>query len=388
LAFLAVAADPPFYRLSRLLIMLSPFSYRSVCALLAFFMVCASSAPAQSSKKNPTPTRKSSSSRNNSHNPNQLIPDQLGVAMPPAPTPAPSQSDLPEIVATIDGDAINKAELERVFSTLLSANGRNLSELSPAERRKGYRSVLDEMIIDRLVSKQSSGLTVSDQDIERRLDTLKKNFSSQGSFEEELKKTGQNLDQVKANIRAQLQQQQWIESMIADQVRFTPEEVDKFYKDNPERFSLPEMVRASHILLAVRRDGPPETVWEKEKLATSLVERIKKGESFEELAKQFSDDPTAKQTGGDLDYFSRDRIMPEFADVAFRLQVGEVSAPVRTQFGFHIIKLTDHKLPRTASLEETRPQITAFLQEGRRRDAINRLLASLRESAKIEIKLP
>ena len=144
------------------------------------------------------------------------------------------------------------------------------------------------------------------------------------------------------------------------------------------------MIRASHILVAVRRDAPPEETLAAETKINGLADRIKKGESFDALAKQYSDDPNAKQTSGDLDYFSRERIMPEFADAAFKLKVGEVGGPVRTQFGYHLIKVTDRKPAHVATLDEARDQIATFLQDEKRRVAIAKVIQQLKDNAKIE----
>ena len=157
---------------------------------------------------------------------------------------------------------------------------------------------------------------------------------------------------MRQNLRIQIAQQQWIEHQVADQIKVTPEEAEKFYKEGPpSKFDAPEMVRASHILVSVAKDAPPEDALAAEQKIDALAVRAKKGESFEELAKANSDDPNAKKTGGDLDYFSRERIMPEFADVAFKLKVGEIGGPVRTQFGYHLIKVTDHKAAHTATFD-------------------------------------
>jgi parvulin-like peptidyl-prolyl isomerase len=304
---------------------------------------------------------------------------QLGLA-PPAPTPPP----LPDPVAVVNGEPIHPKDLERVASALLATNGRNLSELTDAERKKAFRSVLDDMITDKLVARQSATVAVPDLEVEKRLGDLRTQYGQ--NFDAEVKKSGQTVDQIRRNIRTQIAQQQWIEQQIAPDIKVTPEEVEKFYKESPpNRFDAPEMVRASHILVAVRRDAPPEDVLAAENKINDLAARVKKGESFEALAKQYSDDPNAKDTSGDLDYFSRERIMPEFADAAFKLKVGEVSAPVRTQFGFHLIKLTDRKPAHTATLDEARDQIAAYMQDEKRRVAITKVIQQLKDAAKIQI---
>lgn len=341
------------------------------CALVALALGVACPALAQSQRK-PSPTPAPAKPRGN-------LTEGLGVT-PPAP--------LPEVVATVDGAPVRREELEKTFAALLAANGRQPGELSASDRRKGYRSVLDDMIADRLVAREAKDERVDDIEVEKRFDAVKKGFPNEAAFNAELKKNGQTVEKVRTTIRGQLSQQQWAERKVAGQVAVAPAEAEKFYRENPDRFQLPELVRASHILLAARRDAPPETVLEKEKKAGEIAARLKKGESFEELARQLSDDPNAKQTSGDLDYFGRERIMPEFADAAFKLKVGEVSAPVRTQFGFHLIKLTDHRDARMATLEESRPQIVDYLREAKRRQAVSDLLATLRSNAKVEILIP
>ncbi len=310
----------------------------------------------------------------------------------PAPAASPQASAspsstvaLPDPVATLDGVPLHRDDLVRIANVLLANQGRSLQTLNDEDKKRVYASVLDDMITDRLVNRAAANETVDPLAVEKRFNELRAQYPSPDAFDAEIKKSGQSSDQVRANLRVQLAQQQWIESQIADQTKVTPEEVEKFYKEGPpSKFDAPEMIRASHILIAARSDAPPEDVLTAEKKADDLSARLKKGESFEELAKANSDDPNAKQTGGDLDYFSRERIMPEFADAAFKLKVGEVSAPVRTKFGFHIIKLTDRKPAHTATLNEARDQIISYLQGEKRRVAVAQLIESLKAQAKIE----
>jgi peptidyl-prolyl cis-trans isomerase C len=346
---------------------------------LIAFCVAGSSLLAQSHRHaSPSP----SPSPTATPTPPEVTPDQLGL--PPAASPAPSP--LPDPVAIVDGEPIHPKDLERVAAALLSANGRNLSELSDADRRKALRSVLDDMITDKLVARHSADEKVADVDVEKRFNDIRTQYGA--NFEAEVKKSGQTPDQIRHNIHTQIAQQEWIEQQIAPDIKVSPQEVEKFYKESPpNRFDAPEMVRASHILVAVRRDAPPEDVMAAETKINDLAARVKKGESFEALAKQYSDDPNAKETAGDLDYFSRERIMPEFADAAFKLKVGEVSAPVQTQFGFHLIKLTDRKPAHVATLDEARDQIATYLQDEKRRVAIMKVIQNLKDNAKIQIFL-
>ncbi len=307
-----------------------------------------------------------------------------------APSASPSAGYvLPDLIATIDFDSIHKADLERVAGVLLANSGRKLDALNDEDKKKVFHSVLDDMITDRLVNHEAANETVDPLDVEKRFNELRSQYPTPDGFDNEIKKSGQTADQVKQNLHIQIAQQQWIEHQVADQIKVTPEEAEKFYKEGPpSKFDAPEMVRASHILVSVSKEAPPEDALAAEQKADALAVRAKKGESFEDLAKANSDDPNAKKTGGDLDYFSRERIMPEFADVAFKLKVGEIGGPVRTQFGYHLIKVTDHKAAHTATFTEAQPQIMTYLQDEKRRDAIARLVRELREKADVKTFLP
>ena len=318
-------------------------------------------ASAQSSKKHASPT------------------PQPGASPTAAsPTPAGTPYVLPDVVAKVDDESISKQELEHVTDTLLQSNGRALKDLSPADQRRAFQSVIDDVIIDKILIRQSAGETVSDMDVETQYGALRSQYPTPAAFDTELKKTGQTPDQVRQNIRLQLAQKQWIERQIADQIKVTPEEVEKFYKEGePSRFDEPEVVSASHILVAVKKDVPPEEALEAEKKADALSDRIKKGESFDAVGKAAAADPNSGITTGDMNYFTRDRIMPEFADAAFKLKVGEVSAPVRTQLGYHLIKVTDHKPAHHADFNEAKEQITTYLQDQKRQAAVAALVKSL-----------
>ena len=140
---------------------------------------------------------------------------------------------------------------------------------------------------------------------------------------------------------------------LRSKMTVTPAEVEARYRENVAAFSTPEQTRASHILFATEGKDPAEV----EKLATEVLARVKNGEDFAALARQYSDDGS-KENGGDLDFFPRGMMVPEFETAAWTLQPGETTDElVRTQFGFHIIRVTDRRPAVTRTLEEVRQQI-------------------------------
>ena len=209
----------------------------------------------------------------------------------------------------------------------------------------------------------------------RSIEKLKKNFGTEEEFQTQFQKTGQTLDKLKENIRANLRQQHWVDEQLKGKDEVADAEAEDFYKKNPDKFKAPEKVRASHILLAVPQDAKPETVQEKEKAAKAVLDRVKKGEDFAKVAEEVSDDPSAKQNKGDLDFFSRDQMVPEFADAAFKLKQDEVSsAPVRSQFGYHIIKLTGRKDAETIAFDKAKPELVAYLKRQKKQGEISKVV--------------
>ena len=156
------------------------------------------------------------------------------------------------------------------------------------------------------------------------------------------------------------------QEQVRQKIAVTPAEVQAYYGQNLQQYQTPEQVRASHILL--KTEGKDAAVVRKQ--AEDVLKQVKAGADFAGLAKKYSEDDASKATGGDLDYFSRGRMVPEFENAAFGMQPGQVSDLVTTQYGFHIIKVVDKKPASTRSLDEVRAQITDQLQFQRAQEAV------------------
>ncbi len=156
-----------------------------------------------------------------------------------------------------------------------------------------------------------------------------------------------------------------------DKVDISQEEIKASYEENIDDFVIQEQVRARHILFKVPPDADEKKVEEIRKRAEEIRARAKKKEDFVSLAEKYSEGPTAKK-GGDLGFFPRGRMVKAFEDAAFSLKPGELSRVVRTQFGFHVIKVEDVKQERTQSLDEVRKSIESTLRDQKSRDLAER----------------
>jgi len=159
----------------------------------------------------------------------------------------------------------------------------------------------------------------------------------------------------------------------------TDQAMHKVYDDAVKQMSEEEEVHARHILIRAAPDDAKASEAAKQKIE-AVIARLKKGEDFAKVAGEVTEDPSGKANGGDLGYFTKEQMVPEFSDVAFKLAKGQISDPVKTQFGWHVIKVEDKRKKPVPTFDEVKPQIEQFVT----RQAQAKLVEQLRASAKIE----
>jgi peptidyl-prolyl cis-trans isomerase C len=306
---------------------------------------------------------------------------------PAAKSDAP---ELPDPVAVVEGEKISRADLQDTFNTALASSGINPDDLTPDQKMAGYREILDELIVDKLISRKASSIEIKDEDLEAEITRVKKQFPDEAAFRAEMTKAGETDATFRETIKKMTQQQKWMESQLGDKGKVSDADVKKFYDENKKEFEHPELVRASHILILVPEGASDDVVAEKKKAAQAALDRVTtKKEDFTVVAKELSEEPGAKESGGDLNFFPKDRMVPEFSTAAFAMKKGDISKePVKTKFGWHVIKVTDRKDSGTMPFEEVQTQIGSYLEGGKRRDAVRGVIDSVRADAKVENKLP
>jgi peptidyl-prolyl cis-trans isomerase C len=159
----------------------------------------------------------------------------------------------------------------------------------------------------------------------------------------------------------------------------TDEAMHKVYDDAVKQMGEQQEVHARHILIRAAAGDDKASAAAKAKIEATIA-RLKKGEDFEKVAKEVTEDPSGKANGGDLGYFTKEQMVPEFSDVAFKLDKGQISEPVKTQFGWHVIKVEDKRVKPAPTFDQVKPQIEQFVT----RKAQAELVQNLRASAKIE----
>ncbi len=245
--------------------------------------------------------------------------------------------------------------------------------------------ILDNLIARELMKQEieKKGIKVDESEVDAQLDTVKKSTSPE-DFANSLKQMNMTEQALKEHFASQLAIKKLIDTELASKVVVTPEEVKAFYDSNPDVFKTQEMVRASHILVKVDQTASAEEKAKALEKIKGIQKRIQAGEDFAQVAKEVSDCPS-KANGGDLNFFQKGQMVGPFENAAFAMKPGETSDIVETEFGYHIIKLTDKKAPGTMSFDEVKPRIQQQLKSQKMSQEVPKYIQTHKSTAKIEI---
>jgi peptidyl-prolyl cis-trans isomerase C len=306
-------------------------------------------------------------------------PGQPAAPTPPKPVPA----QLPDVVAHVNGEDVKKADLERMIKTM---EGRAGQPVPPDRRNEIYRGALDQLIVYTILKQESrsKGVKVDDAEIDQKVQEVRGQFPTQEAFEKALKDRGMTVDSLKSDAHTELSVNRVMETAVANIPGPTDAEAKDFYAKNPDKFKQDEQVRASHILVRVDPNADAKTKAKAKAEIDSVLKQLKGGGDFAKLAQQHSQDPSAAQ-GGDLGFFPKGQMVPEFDHAAFSLPVGQLSGIVTTQFGYHILKVTEKKPPRTVPFEEAQAQIKQYLEQDKKQKAADAFIEGLKKKSKIDI---
>lgn len=301
----------------------------------------------------------------------------------PAEPPKPVPAQLPEVIARVNGEEIKKAELDQIVKTMEARAGQPV----PADRRDEiYRNAIDQLVVYKLLWLESKarGVQAGDAEIQAKLTQLRGQFPTQEAFDKALKDRGMTADTLKRDAQVDISVNKLMQAEVAALPGPSDADAKDFYDKNPDQFKQPEQARASHILIRVDPNATPDVKKKARAQIDSVLKQAKAGADFAKLAQEHSQDGSAAQ-GGDLNYFNRKMMVPEFDQAAFALQPGQISDVVTTQFGYHVIKVTDRKPERLVPFEEAQGKIKEFLAVQKKDERQKAFIEGLRKKAKIEV---
>ena len=289
------------------------------------------------------------------------------------------------IVAKVNGAPITQVELDRALKFML-AQSNAPKELTAEQKKEANSAVLDQLISAELLYQAGKKLKITDIDkrVEAQMKLGKSKFPSTVEYEKALKESGLAEKDLEEFARKEIYINNLIDSEIASKVTITEADAKKFYDENVDKFKQPETVQASHILIGIDPKASADEKNKAKEKAAALLKRAKAGEDFAALAKGNSSCPSAAQ-GGSLGYFGKGQMVPAFETAAFSLKSGEISEVVETQFGYHIIKVTDKKPAGTVPFAEAKNDIIDYLKTQKIQQDISKYVEKLRKEAKIEI---
>lgn len=218
---------------------------------------------------------------------------------------------------------------------------------------------------------------VSADEVEREVTLLRSQFADEYAFVQTLSSAGFDETSLRMFVAEHLRARHWIEQQIASELTVALRAIQKFYDSNPSLFAQPQRYRASHIFVAAPDGSLPEVIAGKQSEIQGLSIRLLAGEKFADLAADASEDEATKTRGGDLNFFSAHRMPPEFMSELKKLEVGQMSAPIRSHLGFHLVQVAEIKPPHQMTLDEAQGQIASMLANEQRLAAVARLTRRL-----------
>jgi peptidyl-prolyl cis-trans isomerase C len=296
--------------------------------------------------------------------------------------PVPAQ--LPEVIARVNGEAIDKGEFERAVQTL---EGRAGGPVPAEQRDRVLRGVLDQLVGVRLLTQEAAArkVAVPETEVDAEIAKIQAQFPNAEAFNQVLAQRQMTVEQLKSDARREMAITKLLESEVEAKAAVTPAQVSDFYAKNPNQFKQPERVRASHILISVAEGADAAVKAQARAKADQVLKEVKAGGDFAALAKEHSQDPGSAIQGGDLGFFNQGQMVGPFNEAAFTLAKGATSDLVETQFGFHIIRVIDKQASRDVPLEEVRTKLEEYLLNRNRQEQTEAFVKALRAKGKVEL---
>jgi peptidyl-prolyl cis-trans isomerase SurA len=295
------------------------------------------------------------------------------------------------VVGVVNGEVISLSDLDEAMPTYGKAN--ILDEGNPLDKeiklRHARKEVLEMLIEERLLQRvaQRFDIKVEDAEVDKAIEGMKQQGNiNDEKMAEEVAAQGFTLEGYRHFLTAQIRKARIIEVAIKPTVSMAEEKIREYYQNHKNNYLFPE-VRVSQILIQVPPEATPKD-WEQAKKKMEMVlQKLKKGTSFEELASLYSGDPASARSGGDLGFFKKGEMVPTLEALVFSLETGELSGVIPSAQGFHIFKVTEKRVGSIAPYEEIKEQV----MEDYYREEVTKLYAKwledLKKRSNVEVKL-
>ncbi len=302
-----------------------------------------------------------------------------------APASPYGGSVVEDIVARVNNQIITQSDYDRAMTDMdqeMRQRGDTMQQISEAHKDL-LRNLIDQQLW--LSKGKELGINV-DTEVVKKLDEIRKqyNMDSIDDLEKAAKEQGYSFADFKQNIANQIITQQVMRQEVGAHINFTPGEAERYYEQHKQDFAQPESERLSEILIAANADDPVKVQAAKAK-ADDIEARLHSGGDFNQLARSFSDGPTAS-AGGDLGVYKRGQLGTVLEDKTFALKTGEYTEPILTKQGYIVLKVVQHTAGGPAPYKDVEEQVEEALYMERMEPAIHAYLKKMRDEAAIFIK--
>ena len=288
--------------------------------------------------------------------------------------------------AKVNGIGIKTMVLDMAVRNFMENQKAAGAEVKEGDEEILRKNILQELVSAEVLYQSSKKAELGDLKgiIKEHYKNFKQGLGTKEEFKAILKDRGISEKDLKKDVEKGIYIKTFVESQIYTGISVTDQEKRDEYEKRKDQLNIPDSVRASHILIKVEPGASDEV----KKAAMEKIEELRKqaisGGDFAVLARDNSEDGSASR-GGDLGYFKKGMMVKPFEDTAFALEKGQISKVVETQFGYHIMKLTDKKSARTLTFEEVEGDVQNFLLNTRRQAALSKFVEELKSKARIEI---
>ncbi|MFL5345491.1 MAG: peptidylprolyl isomerase [Hyalangium sp.] len=297
-----------------------------------------------------------------------------------------------KVAAVVNRDVIALSEVQqRAAPELARLAGERDPRKRSEQRNQILKEALDTLIAEKLVEAEVKelGLTVTPAEVDEAMADVQKqnNITDPAQFEQLLAREGYTMKTYKEFLGKQIVRGRLMQMKVAAKVKISEEDLKAAYAQYAKLEGDEAEVHARHILVAVDPKATPEQVEAARKKAEAIAQEARRpGMDFASLAKARSEGPS-KEDGGDLGFFRRGVMVPAFEKAAFSLKVGEVSDPIRTNFGWHVLKVEEKRAVGVTPYEEMRPKLEAQLRQQKTEKFVEQYVQELKKKASIEVKL-
>jgi len=326
-----------------------------------------------------------------------------------------AQKVLDKSVAAVNGETILLSEYNKIAEPIIEqykqvAPKDEFSQEKVDELRK---KVLDQMVDDRLIIQEAKKhkMRATKRELDNGIQKVKSRFANDAEFRSELSREGISEEKFQKRIEDQLIAMKLIDMEVKSKIAQPGDEETKKVYDNLKlvidskpvagiseeeqrdmetlakivKKTFGELVRARHVLIRSSKDDPMKDQITARKKTEDIEQRLKGGEDFSDLAEKYSEDPGSRGRGGDLGYFGHNDMVPEFENSAFSLNVGQTSGIIRTEYGYHIIKVEEKKAPQKITMDLLKNDLKDYIMQKKAEKKYTEWLEALRKKATIKI---